>query len=104
MLESKKKKTKKATGASEGGNGSDTLKTFIDSIIMKVEDSDVKIKRTRSARKPEERRDDDPKQKLSKHVNKYFLFSSKVQIGKLVGFYLESTIDRLRDCGAVEQF
>ena len=65
---------------------------------MKGEDTDVKIKRTRSARKPEERKDGDPKQKLSKHVNKYFLFGSKVHVGKLVGFYLESTIDRLRDC------
>ena len=65
---SKKKKTKKAAAASEGGNVGDNLKTFIDSIIMKSEDTDVKIKRTRSARKPEERKDGDTKQKLSKHV------------------------------------
>ena len=73
MLESKKKKTKKAATASESGNGTDTLKTFIDSIVMKGEDTDVKIKRTRSARKPEERKDGDPKQKLSKHVRNIFL-------------------------------
>ena len=36
--ESKKKKTKKkATGVSEGGNGTDSLKTFIDYIIMKAD-------------------------------------------------------------------
>lgn len=40
---------------------------------MKGEDTDVKIKRTRSARKPEERKDGDPKQKLSKHVRNIFL-------------------------------
>ena len=71
---------------------------------MKGEDTDVKIKRTRSARKPEERKDGDPKQKLSKHVNKICLIGSKVHVGKLVGFCLESTIDRLRDRGTVEQF
>ena len=72
--ESKKKKTKKAAAVSEGVNGTDTLKTFIDSIIMKAEDSDVKIKRTRSARKPEERKENDPKQNISKNVfGKYLL-------------------------------
>ena len=50
----------------------------LDSIIMKVEDSDVKIKRTRSARKPEERRDDDPKQKLSKHVRIENIFQNSI--------------------------
>ena len=79
----KKKTKKKATGVSEGGNGTDTLKTFIDSIIMKVEDSDVKIKRTRSARKPEERRDDDPKHKLSKHVRRENIFLSVQVVGFL---------------------
>ena len=67
---------------------------------MKAEDSDVKIKRTRSARKPEERRDDDPKHKLSKHVRRENIFYQY----KLLGFCVESAIDRLRDCGAVEQF
>ena len=49
---------------------------------MKAEDTEVKIKRTRSARKPEERRDGDQKQKLSKHVNIKYQSSSY----KVVGF------------------
>ena len=51
---------------------------------MKGEDTDVKIKRTRSARKPEERKDGDPKQKLSKHVNKYFYSLPKYMLENLL--------------------
>ena len=35
---------------------------------MKTEESEVNIKRSRSARRQEERREDDPKEKLSKKV------------------------------------
>ena len=67
-IEKKKKKTK-GSGNSDGSTKPDSLQTFIDSIIIKTEETDMTIKRTRSARRQEERKEDDPKEKLSKKVH-----------------------------------
>ena len=77
---------------------SDSLKTFIDSIIIKTEESEVSIKRTRSARRQEERKEDDPKQKLSKKVRHI------LQVLNYLRDILEPAAHRQRDSGTLEQF